>query len=64
MHAFVYDVTGRLVRVLADQSFPAGEVSLTWDGRDERGSSVASGVYFVRAHIGASEFKRKIVVLR
>jgi len=40
----VYDVTGRLVRVLRDGVEPAGYHSVTWDGRDDRGESVASGV--------------------
>jgi hypothetical protein len=64
VRAAVYDVTGRLVRVLADRPFPAGAASLAWDGRDDRGSAVASAVYFVRVRIGACELERKIVVLR
>ncbi len=64
VRAAVYDVMGRLVCVLADRSFPAGEVLLAWNGRDERGDTVASAVYFVRMRVGASELERKIVLLR
>lgn len=44
----VYDVTGREVRRLFDQTLPAGGADLTWDGRGDAGKGVRSGVYFVR----------------
>jgi beta-glucanase (GH16 family) len=44
----VFDIHGRRVRRLADRSFAAGAVSLTWDGSDDAGERVASGVYFCR----------------
>jgi hypothetical protein len=44
----IHDLTGREVRTLASSSFSAGAHSLTWDGRDARGSRVRAGVYFVR----------------
>jgi hypothetical protein len=45
----IHDVTGRLVRTLADRVFPPGEHSLTWDGSDDDGRRVARGVYFVKS---------------
>ena len=45
----IYDVAGRLVRVLADREFPVGEHTLTWDGTDDDGGKAARGVYFVRS---------------
>jgi hypothetical protein len=45
----VYDVQGRAVRVLVDEGdFASGAGRATWDGRDEQGQQVASGVYFAR----------------
>jgi len=44
----VYDLAGRLVRTLLAESLPAGERSLTWDGRDTAGRALPSGVYFAR----------------
>ena len=41
----IYDLAGRLVRVLADQSLPAGRHEYVWDGIDQHGRQVASGVY-------------------
>ncbi len=43
----VFDAQGRPVRRLAGKPMAAGNASLTWDGRDEAGKSVAGGVYLV-----------------
>lgn len=44
----VYDLSGRLVRTLADELRPAGPQSVVWDGVDAQGQPAASGVYLVR----------------
>lgn len=44
----VYDGTGRLVSVVADGSYDAGNHAVVWDGCDATGREVASGVYVVR----------------
>lgn len=58
----VYDVAGRLVRTLVDETRSAGAHSTMWNGRDARGGSVASGVYFVRFEMGAQTTIRKAVL--
>jgi hypothetical protein len=60
----VYDVTGRLVRTLVDRPLPAGSHAERWDGRDTRGSVVASGVYYIRLRSGRRTLTRKAVMLR
>jgi endonuclease/exonuclease/phosphatase family metal-dependent hydrolase len=60
----VYDVAGRRVATLADGPLPAGENRLSWDGRDERGRDVASGIYFCRAQVGSWTGSTKIIRLR
>ncbi len=62
----VYDVTGRLVRTLADRSFNAGEYDLAWDGADDSGSQVARGVYFARIEYATkgAAINGRVVVLR
>jgi len=60
----VYDVAGRLVKRLAESGAQAGEYEAVWDGTNEDGTRVASGVYFVRTRIGTSSFERKVVLLR
>jgi len=48
----VYDARGRLVRDLGTAAYAAGEHAVTWNGRDDRGRAMASGVYFVRLVAG------------
>ncbi len=44
----VFDIQGRLVRTLVDAIQGAGQHFLTWDGQDQSGKALASGVYFCR----------------
>jgi hypothetical protein len=60
----VYDLNGRLVRVLADEVRPPGEHDAVWDGRNEKGLFVGSGVYFCRMQAGSVNETRKLVVLK
>ncbi|HTK32409.1 MAG TPA: FlgD immunoglobulin-like domain containing protein [Candidatus Saccharimonadaceae bacterium] len=62
----VYDVTGRLVRNLADRQFPAGEHTITWDGVNDHGQQVARGVYFTQVKYLTSRFvdAKKLIVLK
>lgn len=59
----LYDVAGRLVRVLADGPLPAGMHQRAWDRRDQSGRPVASGVYFLRLDAGPDQGRQKLVVL-
>ncbi|MCA9754697.1 MAG: S8 family serine peptidase [Candidatus Eisenbacteria bacterium] len=52
VHLDVYDVGGRRVRQLVTGSVEAGVHTVKWDGRDDRGSVVASGLYFYRLSQG------------
>jgi hypothetical protein len=60
----VYDVSGSLVKSLASGAFPGGRHEVRWDGRNARGESVASGIYFVRMSSGGYTASRKMVLLR
>lgn len=60
----IYDAAGRLVRTLIDEPRPAGTHEISWDGRDDRGTTVGSGVYFCRFEAGAFSAQRKMVFLR
>ncbi len=44
----LHDAAGRLVAVLAEGPFAAGEHGVTWDGRDRQGRAAASGTYYAR----------------
>jgi hypothetical protein len=60
----VYDLAGRLVRTLADQTMPAGRHEAVWDGLNNQGNRVLSGVYLYRVEAGEMQKSGKIVVTR
>jgi hypothetical protein len=60
----IFDLRGKLVRTLLQGEQAAGEHRVTWDGLDDSGSAVASGVYLVRAAAGASVAFTKAVLTR
>jgi hypothetical protein len=60
----VYDVAGRRAALIERSSRGAGEYWRPWDGKDEGGRRLSSGVYFLRLKAGSSEAVRKIVILR
>jgi probable HAF family extracellular repeat protein len=51
----VYDIRGALVKVLSDGALTAGDHTFTWDGRNDQGQSVSSGVYLARARSADGE---------
>jgi len=60
----VFDVTGRLVKTVANRIFAAGQEHLViWDGSDEAGNRVRSGVYFYRLQTPTWTSERKLTVL-
>jgi subtilisin family serine protease len=60
----VTDVNGRTVRTLVDGGVPAGRHYIGWDGRDERGREVASGVYFYNVIAGSFHETKRMVVAK
>jgi len=62
----LYDVTGRLVRTLADRTFPGGQAQMVkWDGRDNSGNQAARGVYFARIdYASGAAINGRVVVLQ
>lgn len=60
----VYDVAGRRVRAVLDRVLPAGLHEAEWDGRDDAGRAVASGVYFYRMQSGAKTETRRMVLVK
>jgi hypothetical protein len=61
----IYDILGRLVRVLADENQQAGFHTLTWDSHSQSGRRLASGVYFYQLMAGGQVVNtKKMVVVR
>lgn len=60
----VYDVRGRKVAILVDRYQEAGYRMAVWDGRDDSGTEMASGVYFYRIVAGDFIDSKKMILLR
>jgi subtilisin family serine protease len=57
----VYDVAGRRVRELLDESLAAGPHVVSWDGRDDRGVRVGASIYLARLECAGRALHAKIV---
>jgi hypothetical protein len=64
VHIAVYSAAGVLMKTLVDGVRQAGEWNVPWNGEDERGARVSSGVYFCRMRAGAFDQTRKMVLLK
>jgi hypothetical protein len=61
----VFDVSGRLVRVLLEsEEVSAGRHQASWDGGDDAGMALPSGVYFVELRAGGTRTTERIVLVR
>jgi hypothetical protein len=60
----IYDAHGRAVRTLFDGVANAGATSLVWNGRDDAGRAVGSGIYFYRLETASEPLSRKMVLLK
>jgi len=60
----IYNVLGQKVRTLVDQEFKAGVRTIRWDGRNDIGSKVASGMYIYRVVSGKNVATKKMTLLK
>jgi nitrous oxidase accessory protein NosD len=62
----IYNLLGKVVRTLVKERQSPGEYRITWDGKDDGGDDVASGIYFYRLKVSGIEFvkARKMVLIR
>ena len=60
----VFDLRGKLVRVLIAENQEAGLKTVSWDGRDSSGHKVASGVYYYRMQAPGCDLIRKMTILQ
>jgi hypothetical protein len=60
----IYDASGRMVKNLLDTRLNAGECTVNWNGQNEQGQTVASGIYFYRLESGSFSGVKKTVLLR
>jgi len=60
----IYNIRGEKVRTLIGDEFSADHHKVVWNGTDDSGNSVSSGVYFYKMKAGDSEKTRKMVLLK
>jgi hypothetical protein len=60
----IFSVAGRLVRSLSEQPATAGTHAVHWNGQDESGRPVPSGIYFIQVEQDGVSSIRKLTVLR
>ncbi|RLA52097.1 MAG: hypothetical protein DRQ65_07295, partial [Gammaproteobacteria bacterium] len=59
----IYDVRGRLIRTLISEPRSAGQHVEIWNGTDDTGTSVASGVYYLQLRAGQDEHRAKLLLV-
>ena len=60
----IFNILGQRVRTLLDASLQAGEHAVLWDGRDDAGQPVSSGIYFYTLRAGRLSDSRKMLLLK
>jgi len=60
----IYNISGQLVKTLADGCMNPGAHALSWDGKDESGKPVGAGVYLYRIEAGASRQVKRLTVIK
>lgn len=60
----IYDILGRRVRSLVDDFYPAGRHTVIWNGKDDRGHELSSGIFIVRLRAGNLSQSIKLVKIK
>ncbi len=60
----IYNQTGQLVRTLVDQQHSAGAYQTSWDGTDDTGKTMTSGIYFYRMKTDTNVSVRRMVLMK
>ena len=60
----IYDNQGRKIKTVTDGLWERGTHTLMWDGRDDSGTQVSSGLYFILFQGDAFQFVKKAILMR
>ena len=60
----IYDVNGRRLKTLVNRVQPSGHYTVKWDGRNDRGAKVATGIYFYQLKVGKKSLAKKLVLFQ
>ncbi len=60
----IYNILGQEVKTLVNEKQAIGQKTVIWDGRDNQGRTIGSGIYFCRLQAGAYEQSKKLIWLK
>ena len=60
----IYNLKGQLVKTLVNDTQPQGEHRVTWNGKDQRGNSVSSGIYLYKMQVGDYTSVKKMMMMK
>jgi flagellar hook assembly protein FlgD len=60
----VFDVTGRVIKTLVEETKTTGAYAVVWDGTNDRGEKVASGVFFYQFEAPGYQSAKKLVIVQ
>lgn len=60
----VHDILGKEIKLLLDENLPSGEYTIQWDGKDNKGTQLSAGVYFIQMIAGEYRQTIKSVLLK
>ena len=60
----IFNLLGQHVRTLVDKEQSAGQYQITWDGKDEFGKSIGSGIYFYQLRTKNAVTVKRMVLLK
>jgi hypothetical protein len=60
----IFNIRGQKIRTLLDERFSPGEHSVAWDGTDDTGNFVGSGIYLYRMSVGSYSSTKKLILMK
>ena len=60
----VFNINGQLIRTLTNENLPAGKYEKAWDGKNEIGKEVSSGIYIYRLSAGKYDRSARMVLMK
>ncbi|MCK4655323.1 MAG: T9SS type A sorting domain-containing protein, partial [Candidatus Cloacimonetes bacterium] len=60
----IYNLKGQKVKTLVNETIPAGEHSVVWNGKDDSGKTVASGIYLCKMRNGKYSAMIKMILMK
>lgn len=60
----IFNLKGQKVKQLVNETLPAGSHSVIWNGTNDSGKSVTSGIYFYKMKTGSYTYTRKMILMK